>query len=435
MNVCDLEVLHAQVASKVKGSSQPLALEAHLDLDTQYMSLAWYNVSAETGERAPEWFASAGVRFENPEAWSAEWNRSAHLLLGRIETLQRLAANGEANRISKRLAYTLFKNVVDYSDWYRGIDNVIMHEYEAVANVTLIPDRHGSWHTPPHWIDSVCHLAGLIMNGSDASNTQDFFYVTPGSDSFRLLKPLEPGAKYTSYVRMFPLPIEAGNMHAGDVYILQDGVIVGVLSQIRFRRVPRLLMSRFFSPPGAEDAGSHAAHAPQKSHVPAVAAQASKPPSAPHHQINREVSSSHIHNGKSHHDTSGAPPTVQASHPAASLRSHDHTNGVNGTSDSYSGSTYTTSGNSTTDTSTPAESVDTDTGIVGQCIKIIARETNLDMSELTGDAAFADLGVDSLMSLVLSEKFRSELGIEVKSSLFLECPTIAEVRGWIDQNC
>ncbi|KFY22815.1 hypothetical protein V491_02713 [Pseudogymnoascus sp. VKM F-3775] len=435
MNVCDLEVLHAQVASKVKGSSQPLALEAHLNLDTQYMSLAWYNVSAETGERAPEWFASAGVRFEDPEAWSAEWNRSAHLLLGRIETLQRLAASGEANRISKRLAYTLFKNVVDYSDWYRGIDNVIMHEYEAVANVTLIPDRHGSWHTPPHWIDSVCHLAGLIMNGSDASNTQDFFYVTPGSDSFRLLKPLEPGAKYTSYVRMFPLPVEAGNMHAGDVYILQDDVIVGVLSQIRFRRVPRLLMSRFFSPPGAEDAGGHAAHAPQKSHVPVVSAQASKPSSAPHHQSHTEVSRIPMNNENPHHETNYSLSTVQGNHPAASLPSHDQTNGVNGTTDSYSGSTYTSSGNSTANTSTPAESVDADTGIVGQCIKIIARETNLDMSELTADAAFADLGVDSLMSLVLSEKFRSELGVEIKSSLFLECPTIGEVKGWIDQNC
>jgi asperthecin polyketide synthase len=91
MNVCDLEVLHAQVLSKVKGSSQPLTLEAHLDLNTQYMSLEWYNINSETGERAPEWFASAAVRFENPDAWTAEWNRTGHLVLGRIETLRHLA--------------------------------------------------------------------------------------------------------------------------------------------------------------------------------------------------------------------------------------------------------------------------------------------------------------------------------------------------------
>ncbi|KAK2878176.1 Type I Iterative PKS [Arthroderma sp. PD_2] len=427
MNVCDLEVLHAQVASKVKGCSQLLALEAQLDLDSQYMSLAWYNVSAETGERAEESFASAAVRFEDPTAWSAEWNRTAHLVLGRIEALQRLATEGQANRISKRLAYTLFKNVVDYSDLYRGIDNVIMHEYEAVAEVTLAPDRHGSWHTPPHWIDSVCHLAGLIMNGSDASNTQDYFYVTPGSDSFRILKPLEAGAKYQSYVRMFPLPVEAG-MHAGDVYILQDGVIVGVLCQIRFRRVPRLLMDRFFSPPSSDNVKSHEPHTSQKTHAPAVAKQKvnSAPPKA----------SASVHHTPSVKPRQ-APPAVQLEVKPVHNEQNNSVNGANArnTAHSASSSDQTAGASTPTESVETAETVETDTGIVGQCIQIMARETNLDISELTADATFVQLGVDSLMSLVLSEKFRNELGIEVKSSLFLECPTIGEVKAWIDQNC
>lgn len=275
------------------------------------MSLEWFNVNAETGERAPEWFASAAVRFENPDAWTAEWNRTGHLALGRIETLQRLAVDGLANRFSKRLAYTLFKNVVDYSDWYRGIDDVTMHDYEAVANVTLIPDRHGTWHTPPHWIDSVCHLAGLIMNGSDAFNTQDFFYVTPGSDSFRLLKPLAPGAKYKSYVRMFPLPVEAGNMNAGDVYVLQDDLIVGVLCQIRFRRVPRLLMDRFFSPPAADNAGAHDTTEPQRSQAspaaaPAAAKSGQKPPPMPSTHVPNKKSITHTNHAQSSQSTCAA---------------------------------------------------------------------------------------------------------------------------------
>ncbi|KAJ5909050.1 ketoacyl-synt-domain-containing protein [Penicillium taxi] len=428
MNVCDLEVLHAQVASKIEGCSQPLALEAHLNLDTQYMSLAWYKVRAESGECEQEWFASAGVRFENPNAWISEWNRTAHLVLGRIETLQRLAADGVANRISKRMAYSLFKNVVDYSDQYRGIDSVIMHEYEAVANITLIPDRHGSWHTPPHWIDSICHLPGLIMNGSDASNTQDFFYVTPGSGSFRLLKPLEPGSKYTSYIRMFPLSAEAGNMHAGDVYIFQEDTIVGVLSQIRFRRVPRLLMSRFFSAPDA----SHTA----TSHPQVVPKQSLNPASASKPQPASQQVTGNIHSHKI------TPSGVKVRHVAATapVITHDHTHGpVNGAaSDSESGPTdAASSSHSTADTSSPPpeDEENHDLGVVAECIKILARETNLEMSELTADATFAQLGVDSLLSLVLSEKFRGELGIDVKSSLFLECPTVGEMKEWIDQNC
>ncbi|KAG8412074.1 Type I Iterative PKS [Metarhizium acridum] len=406
MNVCNLEVLHAQVASKVKGAYQPLALEADLDLDQQYMSLAWYNVNPDTSEREAEHFATAAVRFEDPASWTAEWKRTTHLVLGRIEALQQLANENKANRISKRMAYTLFKNVVDYSEQYRGIDSMILHEYEAVADVTLVNDRHGTWHTPPHWIDSVCHLAGLIMNGSDASNTEDYFYVTPGSDSLRLLKPLEAGGKYKSYVRMFPLPVEAGNMHAGDVYILQDDTIVGVLSQIRFRRVPRLLMDRFFSAPSASKSGGHnpdetisssAAH-PKNTLAPAS-------PKAVEHTPK---------------------PAVVAPESTASAQ---ESNGRL-TSASSSGSS-----DASPEIHTPPETGDLDTSVVGQCIQIIARETNLDMGELTPDATFTQLGVDSLMSLVLSEKFRNELGIDVKSSLFLECPTIGEVREWIDQNC
>ncbi|KAF4219428.1 hypothetical protein CNMCM6457_003033 [Aspergillus fumigatiaffinis] len=250
MNLSDVEVLHAQVALEKKGSVQPLVLKAHLDLSTSSMSLGWFNASAETGECAAESFATAVVRFEDPAAWTREWDRISHLVQGRIEALEQRAAEGKASKLSKPLAYALFKNVVDYADRYRGMEQVVLHEHEAVAEVTLVAERHGTWHTPPHWIDSVSHLAGLVMNGSDASNTRDYFYVTPGCSSFRLLNPLKAGGKYRSYVRMFPLPEEA-NMYAGDVYILQGERIVGMVGQIRFRRVPRLLMDRFFSPAAA----------------------------------------------------------------------------------------------------------------------------------------------------------------------------------------
>ncbi|EFY95624.1 polyketide synthase [Metarhizium robertsii] len=397
MNVCNLEVLHAQVASKAKGAYQPLALHADLDLDKQHMSLAWYNVNPDTSEREAEHFATAVVRFEDPASWTTEWKRTTHLVLGRIEALQQLANDNKANRISKRMAYTLFKKVVDYAEQYRGIDSMILHEYEAVADVTLAKDRHGTWHTPPHWIDSVCHLAGLIMNGSDASNTDDYFYVTPGSDSLRFLKPLEAGAKYKSYVRMFPLPVDAGNMHAGDVYILQGDDIVGVLSQIRFRRVPRLLMDRFFSAPSANNGEIISSSAARvKSTLAPVSSEAVR-----------------------------TPKTVVVAPETAVVQESDG----GGLTSASSGSS-----DASAEIHTPPEAAE-DTSIVGQCIQIIARETNLDMGELTADATFTQLGVDSLMSLVLSEKFRNELGIDVKSSLFLECPTIGEVKAWIDQNC
>ncbi|KAJ0419484.1 hypothetical protein BJY00DRAFT_285769 [Aspergillus carlsbadensis] len=434
MNVSDLQVLHAQVASKTKGCSQPIKLEAYLDLDDNSMALAWFNVGVETGECSSESFASAVVRFENPQSWKTEWNRVAHLVLGRIEALQQMADEGKANKLSKNMAYTLFKNVVDYAEKYRGIDTMVLHEYEAFADVTLTAEDHGTYHTPPYWIDPVCHLAGLIMNGSDASNTRDYFYVTPGSDSFRLLKPLEAGVKYQSYVRMFPLPVEAGSMqmYAGDVYILRDQEIVGVLSQIRFRRVPRLLMDRFFSAPsataatqgnnGSPTSGSCASHKPQVSHHPMLITSHTTAPEPRFPQPSSGV-----------RQTTKTPVPVTATTlsstpadvtPVAAKGGHQRE-----PSTSISQLTPPPSGGS------KPEQEEIESSLISQCLRVIADETNLELSDLTADALFAQLGVDSLMSLVLSEKFRSELGIEIKSSLFLECPSIGEMKHWIEQNC
>lgn len=412
MDVADIEVLHATVASPAKNITQPLFLDAHLDLSTRRMSLAWFNIDPSTGGKALESYASGAVRFEsNPEIWQTEWDRMAHLIIGRIEALERMALENKASQLSKALAYALFKNVVDYADRYRGMDRVVIHDYEAFADITLIPERHGVWHTPPHWIDSVSHLAGLVMNGSDASNTRDNFYVTPGYDCYRLIKRLEPGAKYQSYVRMFPLPEEA-NMYAGDLYILQGGQIIGFVGHLKFRQVPRLLMDRFFSPAAA-----------LKQTVAAGAAPVSVTKTVPAALPAAKPTNSALPNGKSQ-STVSHPLPPQLAKPAEPA-----TNGVKAQKE---------------DTVTPkpdvggangASSVVEVTGVIGQCLELIAHETGLVVGELTPDATFVQLGVDSLMSLVLAEKFRGELGLEIKSSLFLECPTIGEMTGWLEQFC
>ncbi|KAL3475801.1 hypothetical protein BJX99DRAFT_270936 [Aspergillus californicus] len=416
MDVADLEVLHATVASPAKNITQPLFLDAHLDLSARRMSLAWFNVDPSTGGKALQSYASGAVRLEsNPEIWQTEWDRMAHLIVGRIEALERMALENKASQLSKALAYALFKNVVDYADRYRGMDRVVIHDYEAFADITLIPERHGVWHTPPHWIDSVSHLAGLVMNGSDASNTRDNFYVTPGYDCYRLVKRLEPGAKYQSYVRMFPLPEEA-NMYAGDLYILQGGRIIGLVGHLKFRQVPRLLMDRFFSPAAA-----------LKQTVPAGAAPVSVtkavPAALPAALPAAKPTNNALSNDKSQ-STVSRPLPPQPAKPVEPA-----TNGVKAQKENTVAHKPDVGGANGV---APIVQV---TGVIGQCLELVAHETGLGVGELTPDATFVQLGVDSLMSLVLAEKFRGELGLEIKSSLFLECPTVGEMTGWLEQIC
>lgn len=406
MNLADMVVLHGQVAKKAKGATQLLLLEAELDLAAQHMSLSWSNATDDGQKATGGPFATGAIRFEDPAAWRREWSRVQHLVQGRIDALSAAAAGGGASRLSRDMAYALFRNVVDYAPRYRGMEAVVLSGHEAFADVALSPEGHGTWHTPPHWIDGVSHLGGLVMNGSDASNTRDYFYVTPGCETFRLLRPLSPAARYRSYVRMFALPGEPG-MYAGDLYILDrgSGEIVGEVGQLRFRQVARLLMDKFFSPPdgagaGAGAGGSHAhVRAPEPVRMAAVAervAVASKT-------------------------------TDESLEPAVAIST---VNAI-GTKDIGTSSQLETENKA----SASSEAVWSSSGIVSDCIGLIARETGLEASELKGESTFVQLGVDSLMSLVLSEKFRAELALEVKSSLFLECPTIGEFAAWLEQYC
>lgn len=63
-------------------------------------------------------------------------------------------------------------------------------------------------------------------------------------------------------------------------------------------------------------------------------------------------------------------------------------------------------------------------------LKIISEESGVSVSELTPEASFGDLGVDSLLSLLCASRFREELGLHYESSIFLDCPTIKDLESF-----
>jgi monodictyphenone polyketide synthase len=291
------------------------------------------------------------------------------------------------------------------------MQSVVLNGLEAFAEVTLTTDSHsGNFTVPPHFIDSVAHLAGFVMNVSDALDTGSKFSVTPGWRSMRFAKPLVPGGKYRSYVRMIPTE-EDPNVFFGDVYVLQAGEIIGAVSDIQFRRYPRILLSRFFSAPDDTKAPPVAHAASTKTAVkinspaPAPVAAVQKPqptasPSKKNDLAAADVTATTVVvvNGTSNnHNTTHMTNTAEPSPPAVS--------------DSASGPVSTTA----------------------KAIQVIASEAAIDLAELTDGANFAELGVDSLMSLVIAEKFREQLGVVVNGSLFLEYPTIGDLRSWLDE--
>ncbi|KAA8646590.1 hypothetical protein EYZ11_006290 [Aspergillus tanneri] len=378
MNIINLEVLKGLVAHKNTEKPQILQVAASTaDINSGILELEWRNVLADGTVEDP--FASAKVIYGDAAESLSSWRPALHLIQGRIQALERLAEEGIANRFSHRMAYNLFaSSLVNYADKYRGMQSVVLHELEAFADIKLTTEKGGIWTVPPYFIDSVAHLAGFIMNVSDAVDNQANFYVTPGWQSMRFARPLVAGAAYRSYVKMIPT-VEDPGIFLGDVYVLQENEIIGMVGGIKFRRYPRLLLSRFFS--AADDSRHKQGHASTAA-VPIV-------------NMTPEISVS------TPAPTPAAAPAPAATPPAIQKQP----GGSEGALD--------------------------ETSIAAKALALVASEAGMEREDLHDDSNFGNLGVDSLMSLVIAEKFREELGVTVTGSLFLEYPTVGDLKSWL----
>ena len=397
MDIANLVVTKGLVAQSNTKVPQLIRITAEtMDIRSSPVNLTWHNVDNDGNPSEP--IATATLSYANSTDWISSWSPMNHLIQSRIEDLKRMADAGEANRFSRNMAYTLFaSNLVDYADKYRGMRSVVMHDLEAFAEVELTTKESGVWTVPPYFIDSVAHLAGFIMNCSDTIDTRNNFCVTPGWNSMRFATPLTPGAKFCSYVKMIPT-VEDPQIYLGDVYVLQDDAIVGMVGGIKFRRYPRLLLSRFFSPPdkvGAAEAKPQStapqAPAPKPAVPTGVVAVPTPPPS--HH-------GSHDHLDQLHTSKPTAKPNREVEAAAAP----------------------------SAEPATPVVS-----GSTARALELIANEAGIELSDLQDETSFADLGVDSLMSLVIAEKFRKDLNVKVSGSLFLDYPKIGDLTQWLQE--
>ncbi|KFY50141.1 hypothetical protein V496_09555 [Pseudogymnoascus sp. VKM F-4515 (FW-2607)] len=386
IDIANLVVTKGLVAQKNTKIPQVIQISiTTTDIGSGVADITWQHVHSDGGVD-DESFATANLYYGNTEYWLRSWIPTTHLIQGRIEALEALAERGIANRFSRNMAYRLFaNNLVDYADKYRGMQSVVLHELEAFADIVLTTEKGGTWTIPPHFIDSVAHLAGFVMNVSDAVDTSANFFVTPGWESMRFARPLVPGAAYRSYVKMIATK-EDNSVYLGNVYILQDDAIVGFVGSIKFRQYPRLLLNRFFSAPDASVAQNH-----------------TTPEKATSHQESQLVL-------KEPANIRAAAPLPAAQASATAKEDQEATllaNPVDAAAGSAPDST------------------------ASKALAIIAEETGIDLAEITEDASFANLGVDSLMSLVIAEKFRSVLGVTVAGSLFLEYPTVGDLKAWL----
>lgn len=246
-NVCNMEVFKPFIANDNGGKGQILRLTIKADIAVGRATLFFSSGAVKTEVH----HAKCHVDYGSGPAWLAEWQRSAYLINGRIDSLKKSASLGGAHRMLRGMAYKLFGAFVEYDQKYRGMEEVILDspQLEATANVRFqTTDADGKFVCSPYWIDSVCHLAGFVVNANDAVDSSKQVYVSHGWESMRFAEPLVATKTYRSYVKMQPLP---GNMVAGDVYILDGDKVVGMCGALKFQCIPSSLLNTFLPPKGS----------------------------------------------------------------------------------------------------------------------------------------------------------------------------------------
>ena len=71
--------------------------------------------------------------------------------------------------------------------------------------------------------------------------------------------------------------------------------------------------------------------------------------------------------------------------------------------------------------------------VATRALNILASEVGLSESEMTDDMIFADYGVDSLLSLTVTGRYREELDLDLDSSVFIDQPTVKDFKRLVGQ--
>ncbi|KAI1311174.1 hypothetical protein F5Y03DRAFT_411036 [Xylaria venustula] len=310
--------------------------------------------------------AKCEIVFDDGEKWQSEWRQCASLVQDRIEYL---ASSSLTNRILGPMAYKLFSTFVDYDEPYRGMQEVYLDSkmQEASAKVRFAAEASDLFVYHPCWIDSLAHISGFVLNGTELTPA-DTVYISHGWKSMKIaVVKLSPTKTYLTYVRMKEDPTVSAVM-VGDVYVIEDGHVIGLIQDIKFRRIKRFQLEHFLPLRRCNIGSSDGA------------------PSLNFRVLNTLSP-----------DTQMKPLQIRPKIEQAAQ--------VKVAEDEY----------------VPYSKM-------AVIFHAIAQEVGVELEELADHTFLADMGVDSLLSLSIAARVKDALGLEVPSSLFLSSVTFGDLR-------
>lgn len=293
-----------------------------------------------------------------------KWRRHKHLIQSRITHLQ---SETSINRLNNRIAYKIFGAIVNYSRRFQGMDEIFLdgEHFEAVSKLTFKDNQATEkFFRNPYWLDNLTQLPGFVLNANETVDTSAMAYISNGWESMQLAVPLSGQQVYWVYVKM---EVGKASVVSGDVYVLDDaGDIVCVTEGIKFQGVPRTLLKLLLGQPDDSSASEH---------VPAA-------------QVSGSSSQS-----------SRQPEVFSAATLSKCPSSMD----------------------------LPGVETSTVTDISVILMQVLCEELGLEYPNLDRTLRFAEMGVDSIMSLTVAGRLREHFNLDFPSTMFQSYPTLDQL--------
>ena len=275
-------------------------------------------------------------------------------------------------RFNRPMIYRSIRPLARFHDDYRAIDEIVLNRKTLEASSRLSfanVKRGGEFHTHPAIIDSLTQSCGFTMNCNDKTDLDVEVFMNHGWGSFQIFGPMDFDKEYTTYTRMVE---GADKLWHGDVVIFDGEKVVVFFGQIAVGSFPALLYGR------------DADHEFQIQGVPRRVLK-----------VILSVESGSRSQKQQPGPKTVAPPLVTAESPASA------------------------SGN-------PNASK------LIKALSIIAEESGLALPDLTDGVNFSDVGIDSLLSLTITARFKEELGLDLDfNALFDDCPTVSDLKAFL----
>ncbi|KAH8585883.1 beta-ketoacyl synthase [Bisporella sp. PMI_857] len=364
---------------------QILRTSSTVDWTTKRAELKFCSVN-DSGKVTVE-HGECSIIFRNKDQLK-EIQQKVQEYLSRIEYLRKGAESGRLLRLSQTYAYKLIGALAQFHPDYRAADEVTLDSstMEASASVSFGQVvSNGTFSTHPAYIDVLTQTAGFVMNAKESTDLAIQVFVNHGWQSFQIFEEISKNKSYKIYVKMAQ---DEGEFWRGDTIMLDGTTVVAFFKGVTLRAVPRKVFNMVLDAANTKPPKKNQTPPPART-TPAPGPKAVKPPTK----------------------VTQIPPVVELVPPVQVIRKVELAEAA------------------VLSVASPRSSPQ-----MASALAIISEETGLALSDLTDDSVFSEIGVDSLLSMVISSRFREELGLDLdlEFSLFLDLPTIKHLRDFIE---